>query len=152
MIYSHLGLHNSVSASLKELGNMSKRLMELNAIAHCCGAVFQTLDDIHHTISTNAYWGQKLMIVSCQVDSMDDITRILREFGTIQFSQTTEVEENPGNQTRTYRLGRAGSAEIRLDIALKGTVCKYVEIGKKTVEEPVYELRCEDPEEKKEAA
>ena len=152
MIYSHKGYPKCYVTEFKLMGRMHENLLSHCQLAQDCEEIAAkfTEEGLLMTVSVHAYYGYTLT-VGCQVDSMDDIARILREFGKYNHSQTEKVEENPASQSRKYTL----AVVIDLEIQLKGTVCKYVETGKETIEKPIYELRCDEPdnvEEESEAA
>ncbi len=148
MIYCHKGYPKSIVRTLKGLCTSQKYLSELRQVAQDCEELVDSFSDKGWTmtVTANVSFGSKMIMLDCHVDSMDDVALILRKLGKYGYSQTQKMEESPESQTRVYRLDK-----IKLEVAFKGTVCKYVEIGAKMVEEKIYELRCGE-DDKDEAA
>ncbi len=76
---------------------------------------------------------------SMTVDSIKEIVPVLRAFGRAGFKQNGKRVESPQNKSIAYTL-KKDMCELDFQVVLKGTVCRYVQVGVKEV--PVMELQC----------
>ena len=92
------------------------------------------------------------MSVAFKFGDKDDLLRVLRHLRGYDY-KVDSFDDYPAQAMRTYKINRLGHAkepyaspDIRLHAYFDqgdDATCKYVEVGTKTVEEPVYEIQCD---------
>lgn len=140
-------IQDMINEELSTLKSASESIAEISEVSSQIEKLLEPLEDFSPASSISYRRYSKRVVVSFwNAETVKEFEKLFEKYEEAGIIRTDEWKCETSGTSRVYKF-EPPEPELGLEIQVSAKTCKLVKVGVKTVEQPIYEVQCEEEQE-----